>query len=126
VSRAAYDSLMDERGRVWAERCAYSKLCEKFAVTADKRDTEIQRLTDVIVQMRREGFNPLPSGGNMEVLDLDLDQGIMDAIAQRSTDGSELSARLTKWALAAMREKGADPEEVSQMILKGGSPQEEE
>ena len=86
------------------------------------RATEAQsNLTKTIVEMKREGFVNAPVG-SVEKLDIDLDNRIMDAIAARSDGNPGLERRLGRWALAEMRVKDADPQEVAQRILDGASP----
>lgn len=85
-------------------------------------------LVSTIVDMKREGFVPAPFAdpGNLEKLSLDLPDKVMDAVAQRSQPGTELETRLFRWAMAAMREKGATEEAVAKRILDGGTPPVEE
>lgn len=88
----------------------------------------IDKLVSTIVEMKREGFVPAPfaNPGNLEKLTLELPDEVLDAIEQRSAEGTELRGRLNKWALMAMRQKGADAGQVAKAVLQGGTPPAEE
>lgn len=101
----------------------------------DRERTLLQRamernesLVDQIVQMKREGFTPAPfaNPGNLESLKIDLDDQVLDAVGQRSMGDAALERQLIKWAMQAMREQGARPEDVAQRILQGGSSEEDD
>lgn len=91
---------------------------------ADRATEAHQKLINVIVEMKREGFINAPVG-SMEKLDLDLDPVIMDAIADRSNGDKGLERQLYQWALREMRIQDMDASEVAQKVLVGASGEEE-
>jgi hypothetical protein len=135
VSQAVFDRLTDrvwklleENGELRGQALSLERQAESLRQAVDRerhladRATEAhQKLINTIVEMKREGFINAPVG-TMEKLDIDLADPIMDAIGARSDGNPGLERRLGRWALAEMRVKDADPQEIAQRILDGASP----
>lgn len=105
---------------VW--RHAYEAAEEHVTALRD----EIKRLTDIIVEMRREGFNPGPPPEAYREVTPDLPSGVMQAIHARAAEGTDLYRTLVKGARQALAPDGSNAEDVARLVYVGGEHEEDE
>jgi hypothetical protein len=104
-----------------------TQLLESLAQERESHQRTLERhqtLVTQIVEMKREGFVPAPvaNPGQLDQVGPNLPDAVLAAIEQRSHGVPELERKLAKYAMAALREQGADAEKVAMAILIGGSP----
>lgn len=104
-----------ERMRVAAEvqRDFYQTDVERTLVQLAEARAEIRRLTDVIVEMRREGFNPGAPATTVETAPAEtLPREVRDAIAARAEPGTPLHHELTEDAWKMLQQEKRSVEQV--------------
>lgn len=114
--RLAGERLHAER---WAAEC--DVLAHQLAIERDR----YAALVAVLIEMKREGFQPPERPEQLEEVSGSLPDAVLAAIADRAAPKSDLERDLMKWA-APLVLAGGDPERIARKILVGGDPQEEE
>jgi hypothetical protein len=118
VSRDRYDALERTNARL-DENYEYA---ESAAIRAE---AEVKRLTDIIVDLKREGYNPSPRETPAQSLP-ELPDTIMSAIHKRAQPNSQLYRELVGWARSALSPDGGNSEDVATMVYRGADTEEDE
>lgn len=88
----------------------------------DVAQTEVRRLTDIVVGMKREGFHPVAAIPASAPLEDDIPDVVADALDQIGLKGQE-RLRYESWARRRL-EKGTDAEVLASQLLQGGLNEE--
>lgn len=128
IAESTAAALRDQVAGLERQTSHLREALERESALLERAQERLDNLVTTIVEMKREGFVPAPFAdpGNLEKLGISLPDEILEAIEQRSPEGSQLRAQLTKGALSQMRQPGADAGKVAATILQGGSPPEED
>lgn len=110
---------VESRAEAASNSAALMKMADLLVQQLRDERAESRRLTDTIVELKRDGFHPPGAVDQVQPVDLTVPDAIELAIRQRAPKGSELEGELRRWSLEMLRGNRSE-EEVAKMILRGG------
>lgn len=107
----------------WASLAQCDQWAAVYIAEVNHLRNEVRRLTDIIVELRREGFQPPARPSDLQPVEDDLPDEVKLAIAGRAQGLPEVERELVRYAHSM---KGTEPATIADRIWRGSDPEEDE